>query len=226
MDKFIRNVNAQLWREAKNMAALEGLSIKDMIEEIIIQKLSLNPETDGSSEKHMDKYLQEHSNNTAKIIREVNPELWRAVKAQAALEGRSMKDWVERTIVYGLQRRRKKAAKKPVMVHSQVTEKTKILRNINEQLWREAKARAAREGKTMKEWVEQTVKNKLDSGEENNLNFVSKYREYNDTAKTKILRKIDDSLWRKAKAHSALEGETMKEWVESCIAEALAQRKE
>ncbi len=33
----------------------------------------------------------------------------------------------------------------------------KILRNINEQLWREAKAKAALEGKSMKAWVEEVM---------------------------------------------------------------------
>ena len=37
----------------------------------------------------------------------------------------------------------------------------KILRNINEQLWREAKARAALEGKSMKSWVEEVMAREL-----------------------------------------------------------------
>ena len=37
----------------------------------------------------------------------------------------------------------------------------KILRNINEQLWREAKARAALEGKSMKSWIEGVMAREL-----------------------------------------------------------------
>ena len=35
------------------------------------------------------------------------------------------------------------------------------MRNINEQLWREAKAKAALEGKSMKDWVEEVIARQL-----------------------------------------------------------------
>jgi len=37
----------------------------------------------------------------------------------------------------------------------------KLLRNITEGIWREAKAQAALEGKSMKDWVEEVIANKL-----------------------------------------------------------------
>ncbi len=224
MDKLIRNINEQLWRDAKTVAALEGLSIKDMIEEIIVKKLSLN-QGQCNAESNVAAYLDQHNQNTTKIIRGINPDLWRMVKAQAALEGRSMKDWVEINIAQGLIERKKDQGninpQLPAGPPDKNTEKTKILRSVNEQLWREAKARAAREGKTMKEWVEQTVKIKLSSDVSNNENLIGKYREHHNSVKTKILRNIDEDLWREAKARSAMEGKTMKEWVEGCIAAAL-----
>ncbi len=39
MDKILRNINEQLWREAKAKAALEGKSMKDWVEEVIAEKL-------------------------------------------------------------------------------------------------------------------------------------------------------------------------------------------
>jgi len=38
----------------------------------------------------------------------------------------------------------------------------KLLRNITDQLWRKAKSRAALEGKSMKDWVEEVIADKLD----------------------------------------------------------------
>ncbi len=39
MDKILRNINEQLWREIKAQAALEGKSMKDWVEEVIAKKL-------------------------------------------------------------------------------------------------------------------------------------------------------------------------------------------
>jgi len=38
----------------------------------------------------------------------------------------------------------------------------KLLRNVTEGIWREAKSQAALEGKSMKEWVEEVIADKLD----------------------------------------------------------------
>ena len=37
----------------------------------------------------------------------------------------------------------------------------KLLRNITEEIWREAKSRAALEGKSMKQWVEEVIADKV-----------------------------------------------------------------
>ena len=39
MDKILRNINEQLWREVKSKAALDGLSMKDWVERILAEKL-------------------------------------------------------------------------------------------------------------------------------------------------------------------------------------------
>ena len=39
MDKLLRNINEQLWREVKSRAALDGLSMKDWVERILAEKL-------------------------------------------------------------------------------------------------------------------------------------------------------------------------------------------
>lgn len=39
MDKMLRNINEQLWREVKSRAALDGLSMKDWVERILAEKL-------------------------------------------------------------------------------------------------------------------------------------------------------------------------------------------
>lgn len=222
MDKIIRNINEQLWREAKTEAAREGLSIKDMVEKIIVQKLSpgLGQNVDSNQ---LVNYFHKHQVNTTKVIRGISPELWRTVKSQAALEGRSMKDWVEWTIAAWLQQQRSRVKAAPAKQGEEAAnnkEKTKILRSVNEQLWRQAKARAFSEGVTMKEWVEATVRSKINSNDRV-ADLPPEFLQDDDTAKTKILRNIDEHLWREAKARSAREGKTMKEWVEWCIAEAL-----
>ena len=40
MDKLLRNVNEQLWREAKAQAALQGLTMKDWVEQVIAEKVN------------------------------------------------------------------------------------------------------------------------------------------------------------------------------------------
>ena len=39
MDKLLRNINEQLWREVKSRAALDGLSMKDWVERVLAEKL-------------------------------------------------------------------------------------------------------------------------------------------------------------------------------------------
>jgi predicted HicB family RNase H-like nuclease len=39
MDKILRNVSEQLWREVKSKAALEDLSMKDWVERALAEKL-------------------------------------------------------------------------------------------------------------------------------------------------------------------------------------------
>ena len=39
MDKILRNINEQLWREVKSKAALDGLSMKDWVERVLADKL-------------------------------------------------------------------------------------------------------------------------------------------------------------------------------------------
>ena len=39
MDKLLRNITEQLWREVKSQAALEDKSMKDWVEELIAEKL-------------------------------------------------------------------------------------------------------------------------------------------------------------------------------------------
>ena len=39
MDKLLRNINDQLWREVKSKAALEGLSMKEWVEQVLAEKL-------------------------------------------------------------------------------------------------------------------------------------------------------------------------------------------
>ena len=39
MDKLLRNINEQLWREVKSSAALDGLSMKDWVERVLAEKL-------------------------------------------------------------------------------------------------------------------------------------------------------------------------------------------
>ena len=39
MDKLLRNINEQLWREVKSKAALEGLSMKNWVEQVLAEKI-------------------------------------------------------------------------------------------------------------------------------------------------------------------------------------------
>lgn len=226
MDKIIRNINAQLWREAKTAAAREGLTMKDMVEKIIVQKLSNSLDQNVDSSKLVN-YFHKHQSFATKIIRGIDSNLWRMVKAQAAMEGRSMKDWVEWTIACWLQQRNEEGVIATPAKQAAETinnrEKTKILRSVNEQLWRNAKARAFREGITMIEWVEEAIREKLNSNDRLG-DLPAAFMHYGDTVKTKILRNYDENLWREVKARSAWEGIAMKEWVEGCIANALMHK--
>jgi predicted HicB family RNase H-like nuclease len=217
LEKLFRNINEQLWREAKTAAAREGLSIKDMVEHIIMQKLSNGFDLNVDN-KQLLNYFHKHQGNSTKIIRGISPALWRTVKAQAALEGSSVKDWVEWAIAVWLQQHGKDGDSK--LPAKQAKLSTKILRNVNEQLWRQSKAMAAHEGITMKEWVEGVIRKKLNctEGVSDSAAFLS---EYEDKAKTKIIRNVDEELWREAKACAVQADKSMNEWVEKCIAEYL-----
>ncbi len=39
MDKILRNINEQLWREVKSKAALEGMSMTRWVEKVLAEKL-------------------------------------------------------------------------------------------------------------------------------------------------------------------------------------------
>jgi len=39
MDKILRNINEQLWREVKSQAALEGMSMTNWVEKVLAEKL-------------------------------------------------------------------------------------------------------------------------------------------------------------------------------------------
>ncbi len=39
MDKLLRNISEELWRQIKAQAALEGLSQKDWVEQVLAEKL-------------------------------------------------------------------------------------------------------------------------------------------------------------------------------------------
>ena len=39
MDKMLRNINEQLWREVKAQAALEGMSMTNWVERVLAKKL-------------------------------------------------------------------------------------------------------------------------------------------------------------------------------------------
>ncbi len=39
MDKILRNVNEQLWREVKSRAALDGMSMANWVEKVLAEKL-------------------------------------------------------------------------------------------------------------------------------------------------------------------------------------------
>jgi predicted HicB family RNase H-like nuclease len=222
LDKIIRNVNTLLWREVKAQAALEGKSMTEWVEEIIEQALNL-PQviSDGDLENSK---VRKNTDST-KLIRNMNDRLWREAKAQAALSGKSMKDWVEGVIANGLARKKliKKVGQKGSASRSKYISsgKTKIIRSINEQLWREAKACAALDGKSMKDWVEGVIARALTCQDAITDNILKKYRPENNPDKTKILRNVEEQLWREVKARAALDGKSMKDWVEGVIALAL-----
>jgi hypothetical protein len=58
----------------------------------------------------------------------------------------------------------------------------KLLRNITEQIWREAKSQAALEGKSMKDWVEEVIADKL--GKRNLLKERKDMRRKHDERRT------------------------------------------
>ena len=39
MDKILRNINEQLWREVKSQAAIEGMSMNNWVEKVLAEKL-------------------------------------------------------------------------------------------------------------------------------------------------------------------------------------------
>lgn len=39
MDKMLRNISEQLWREVKSRAALDGLGMKEWVERVLAEKL-------------------------------------------------------------------------------------------------------------------------------------------------------------------------------------------
>jgi len=39
MDKLLRNINDQLWREVKSQAALAGMSMTNWVEKVLAEKL-------------------------------------------------------------------------------------------------------------------------------------------------------------------------------------------
>ena len=39
MDKILRNINEQLWREVKAQAAIEGMSMNNWVEKVLAEKL-------------------------------------------------------------------------------------------------------------------------------------------------------------------------------------------
>lgn len=92
MDKFIRNINELLWREVKAEAALEGISMKDWVEEVIglglAGKITVRDDV-------LHKYRENDEVVKAKLLRNINEELWMHAKAKAALEGKTMKDFIE-----------------------------------------------------------------------------------------------------------------------------------
>jgi len=54
MDKIIRNVNEQLWREAKARAAFEGITLRQMVEEGLKLRLGYNTK---SPARHLRNHL-------------------------------------------------------------------------------------------------------------------------------------------------------------------------
>ena len=215
MDKVIRTVNEQLWREVKAQAALEGKNMTQWVEEVLAAALKC-PEK--IPEGLLKKYRLKKKADTFKIIKNMNEQLWRRAKAQAALEGKSTKDWVEEVIAFGLAKKTLQTKGNEGSTTVETVEKTKIIRNIDEQLWRRAKARAALEGKSMKDWVEGVIGFALAEKQIVPDDVLKKYRKNKSSGKAKILRNINEHLWIEAKARAALEGKSMKDWVEGVIA--------
>jgi predicted HicB family RNase H-like nuclease len=225
LDKIIRNVNSHLWREVKAQAALEGKSMTEWVEEIIEQSLNFPQEI---SDGHLEGSKTRKNTDKTKIIRNMNDQLWREAKAQAALSGKSMKDWVEGVIANGLAGKKLRKVGQKGSTHKSKyisSGKTKIIRSINEQIWREAKACAALDGKSMKDWVEGVIARALTCQNAIPDNLLKKYRPENNPDKTKILRNVEEQLWREVKARAALDGKSMKDWVEGVIALALINHK-
>lgn len=156
-----------------------------------------------------------------KIIKHVDEVLWKEVKAQAALEGKKITEWVEEVIRNFLDT--------PQTIPAEVLKKflsgndvTKILKNVDEQLWREVKARSALEGISMKKWVEGVIAFGL-SRKKNTSTITAGQKK--SAGKMKVIKDVDEQLWREVKARSALEGISMKEWVEKAIYTALSDQK-
>jgi len=59
MDKIIRNVNEQLWREAKARAGFEGITLKQLVEEGLKLRLGYNSK---SPARHLKNHLPEKAN--------------------------------------------------------------------------------------------------------------------------------------------------------------------
>lgn len=94
-----------------------------------------------------------------KIFRSVNERLWREVKAQAVLEGKGLKEWVEGVVAAWLDRQDDIKVDKTKFIENYLESetKTKIIRNVNIMLWRRAQAQAALQGLSMKEWAESVL---------------------------------------------------------------------
>ena len=61
MDKIIRNVNEQLWRQAKARAGFEGISLKQLVEEGLKSRLGYDSR---SAARHLRNHLPEKANCT------------------------------------------------------------------------------------------------------------------------------------------------------------------
>ena len=52
-DKLLRNVSEEIWRQAKSQAALEGKSMKDWVEEVIVDRLGKRNLLQGKKDRRM-----------------------------------------------------------------------------------------------------------------------------------------------------------------------------